>query len=172
MIVSLIAAQSTNRIIGINNNLPWDIPEDLNYFKEKTRGKIIIMGRKTFESLPKMLPKRFHIVISRNPAPSTTQNQDMVVWVNSIEQALATAKNLIPQWPEEVFIIGGGEIYTQSLAFTDRIYLTQIHKEFNGDAYFPEFDKSKFKLVSSTKGHTESQKNPQLSFDYQIFERA
>lgn len=169
MIISLIAAQSTNRVIGINNSLPWDIPEDLNYFKEKTRGKIIIMGRKTFESLPKPLPKRFHIVISRTPPASS--NQSMVLWVTSIEQALEAAKKMIPEWPDEVFIIGGGEIYTQSLTFTNRIYLTQIHKEFTGDAYFPEFDKSTFKLVALTKGHTDSQKNPNLEFDYQIFER-
>lgn len=170
MIVSLIAAQSTNRVIGINNTLPWDIPEDLNYFKEKTRGKVIIMGRKTFESLPKLLPKRFHIIISRQSASATVQEN--VLWVNSIEQALEAARKLIPSWPEEVFIIGGGEIYSQSLPFTNRIYLTQIHQEFKGDAYFPEFDKTVFKLVASTKGHTESLKNPHIHFDYQVFEKA
>lgn len=169
MIVSLIAAQSTNRVIGINNTLPWDIPEDLNYFKEKTRGKIIIMGRKTFESLPKTLPKRFHIVISRKPAAS---NQENVLWVQSIEQALSEAKKRIPTWPEEVFIIGGGEIYTQSLPFTDRIYLTQIHQNFTGDAYFPEFDRNTFKLMATTKGTTTSSKNPNLHFDYQVFEKS
>lgn len=169
MIVSLIAAQSTNRVIGINNTLPWDIPEDLNYFKEKTRGRIIIMGRKTFESLPKTLPKRFHIVISRKPTPSTQEN---VLWVQSIEQALIEAKKLIPAWPEEVFIIGGGEIYSQSLPFTDRIYLTQIHQNFTGDAYFPEFDRSIFKLIATTKGSTLSTQNPNLNFDYQVFEKS
>lgn len=168
MIVSLIAAQSSNRVIGINNTLPWDIPEDLNYFKEKTRGKIIIMGRKTFESLPKTLPKRFHIVISRKPK---TEVQENVIWVDSIEAALSQAKKLIPTWPEEVFIIGGGEIYTQSIPFTDRIYLTQIHQEFTGDAYFPEFDKNIFKLSSSIKGQTSSLKNPNIKFDYLIFDK-
>lgn len=89
MIVSQIAAQSSNRVIGIHNNLPWSIPEDLSYFKEKTKEKIIIMGRKTFESLPKMLPKRFHIVISRNPKLEKKEN---ILWVNSLESALDQAK--------------------------------------------------------------------------------
>lgn len=168
MIVSQIAAQSSNRVIGIHNNLPWNIPEDLNYFKEKTKEKIIIMGRKTFESLPKMLPKRFHIVISRNPKLEKKEN---ILWVNSLESALDQAKKLIPPWPEEIFIIGGGEIFLQALPCTQRIYLTQIHKEYDGDAFFPEFDKNIFKMVSKIKGSSSKLDNQSLQFDYLVFEK-
>lgn len=169
MIVSLIAAQSSNRVIGMNNALPWDIPEDMNYFKEKTRGKIIIMGRKTFESLPKLLPKRLHIVISRN---TKNQTQEGLIWVNSLSVALEEAKKHIPPWPEEVFVIGGGEIYSQALPFTDRIYLTQIHQNFAGDAYFPEFDRSIFKLLTKVTNQSNSPKNPGLNFDFLLFEKS
>lgn len=168
MIVSQIAAQSANRVIGIHNNLPWNIPEDLSYFKEKTKEKIIIMGRKTFESLPKMLPKRFHIVISRNPK---LEQQENILWVNSLESALDQAKKLIPPWPEEIFIIGGGEIFLQALPYTQRIYLTQIQREYDGDAFFPEFDKNIFKMVSKIKGSSSKLDNQSLQFDYLVFEK-
>ncbi len=168
MIVSQIAAQSSNRVIGIHNNLPWNIPEDLSYFKEKTKEKIIVMGRKTFESLPKMLPKRFHIIISRNPK---MERQENILWVNSLESALDQAKKLIPPWPNEIFIIGGGEIFLQALPYTQRIYLTQIHREYDGDAFFPEFDKNIFKMVSKIKGSSSKLDNQTLQFDYLVFEK-
>lgn len=154
MILSQIAACSNNRVIGRENRLPWHLPEDLKFFKEKTAGKIIIMGRKTFDSFPKMLPKRFHIVISRNQkAPYENTN---LKFVSSLDEATRLAKNLTGEWGEEVFIIGGAEIYRLSMAITDRIYLTEIDKNFDGDAYFPELGRE-FKLTakrSSKDGET------------------
>ena len=135
MHLSQISAMSKNRVIGINNQLPWHLPEDLQFFKEKTKGKIMIMGRKTFDSLPKPLPGRFHIVISRQKLESSNS---MVKYVENFSAAFHLAKSLQNIWPEEVFIVGGGEIYRQTLPFTNTLYLTIIEKNFEGDAYFPE----------------------------------
>lgn len=146
MIVSQIAAMSKNRVIGSKLKLPWHIPEDLKFFKETTKGRIIIHGRKTYESLGyKPLPNRLNIVITRNP-DSVPPNKDVPVFT-SLEKALEFAKTKTAEWGEEVFIGGGEEIYRLALPYTDRIYLTEIHAEFEGDARFPEFDKSTFKEV-------------------------
>lgn len=143
MILSHIAAMAQNRVIGKDNGLPWHLPEDFEFFKQKTKGHILIMGRKTFESLGKPLPKRFHIVISRQ---KMTSNLSDVVFVSSFEEAVKHAKKIGKDWPEEVFIIGGGEIYKQTLPYTDRIYLTVIEKNFDGDAHYPEFNEKDFIL--------------------------
>lgn len=146
MKVSQIAAMASNRVIGSNNQLPWDIPEDMKFFRDKTKNKIIIMGRKTFESLGKPLPNRFNIVITRNKdfiAPGATI-------VNTIEAALKLAESKITEWNSEIFVIGGAEIYKLAMPFTDRIYLTEIQKEFKGDAKFPEFDKRAFKITEKS----------------------
>lgn len=152
MIVSQIAAMSRSRAIGVANKLPWDLPEDMKYFRETTRAKIVIMGRKTFESMDsKPLPKRMNVVISRNPQPS---DNPLVKWVSSIEAALSFAKETIStqagkaQWGEEIFIIGGGEIFKDSLPQTNRIYLTEIDADFAGDSFFPDFNQKEFKLKS------------------------
>lgn len=147
MIISQIAAMSKNRVIGKNNGLPWKLPEDTKFFKEKTDGKILIMGRKTFESLPGHLPNRFHIVISRSPIES---DEEDVRFVTSINEALKFAEEMTEEWPEEIFIIGGGEIYQQTLSLTDKIYLTIIDQEIAGDAYFPDFGPQDFKLAEET----------------------
>ena len=164
MILAAIAAMSRNRVIGVNNKLPWHLPEDLKYFKEKTAGKILIMGRKTYESIgSKPLPKRFHFVVSRNSEYKS--NHEMVKVVPSIEAAIEQAKKLIPQYPEEVMICGGGEIYKQSLPFLNRLYLTVIEQDFNGDAYFPEFEQIGFKLKSK-----DEYKEP-MAHSYRIYEK-
>ena len=142
MILSQIAAMSKNRVIGINNTLPWDIPEDLIFFSDKTKGHIMIMGRKTFESLGKPLPGRFHIIITRQT--NYKYEHPNVKIVATISDAVELAKDILPQWPNEVFIIGGGEIYKQSLSITHKIYLTIIDRDFNGDAYFPEIPENFF----------------------------
>lgn len=149
MILSAIAAMAKNRVIGKNNQLPWHIPEDLKFFRESTKQKIIIMGRKTFESLPKPLPNRLHIVITRQSDYKT--NFCDVQVVNSLDAALELAQALIPKWPEEVFIVGGAEIYKQSLPRLDRIYLSVIDQSFEGDAYFPEFEDQSWKLANEVK---------------------
>lgn len=146
MIVSAVAAMAQNRVIGVDNKLPWHIPEDLQFFKTITSGKIMIMGRKTFESIGRPLPKRFHIVVSRNPEFHV--DHPMVCVVSSLEAGLSKARELAPLWNQEVCIVGGGEIYKQSLPFLDRIYLTLIEKDYPGDAKFPEFDTNQFVLRS------------------------
>lgn len=136
MILSHITAMAKNRVIGINNTLPWSLPEDMKFFRSKTSGHIMIMGRKTFESLPKPLPNRFHIIISRQSDYKV--NHEQVKIAASIEEAITMAEGLIGPWPEEVFIIGGGQIYKESLAFVNKVYLTIIDKDFEGDAFYPE----------------------------------
>ncbi len=136
MILSQISAMAKNRVIGINNNLPWEIPEDMKFFRAKTKGHIMIMGRKTFESLGTPLPGRFHIIITRQKNYHYEHPQVKVV--GTVNEAVALAKTILPEWPEEVFIIGGGEIYKESLPVTNKIYLTIIEEEFDGDAYYPE----------------------------------
>ncbi|MBC7420440.1 MAG: dihydrofolate reductase [Bdellovibrio sp.] len=135
MILSHIVAVSENEVIGKDNKLLWHFSEDLTYFKKRTSGKIMIMGRKTFDSLGKPLPKRFHIVISRSLINS---NNDQVKYVSSLQDAytLAEKMTLSDSWPEEVMIVGGGQIYKESLADTDFIYLTRIPGEFNGDIHY------------------------------------
>ena len=136
MIVSAIAAMAKNRVIGVDGDLPWTLPEDLQFFKNKTKGKIIIMGRKTFESLPKPLPNRLHVVITRNKDYVAPEGVHVFTDIN---KAMAFCRTELGNWDEEVMVIGGGEIYRQTLDFTDYIYLTEIDKEFAGDAKFPEF---------------------------------
>lgn len=152
MILSQIAAMSRNRVIGVDNTLPWNLPEDLKFFKQMTQKKILVMGRKTFESLPGHLPGRFHIVISR--ANITAEEED-VQFVTSLDQALQLAKKMIPPWNEEVMIIGGAEIYKLAMPVTDRIYLTEIDKDFSGDTFFPEFSQEIFKLKEKRAGQGE-----------------
>ena len=138
MILSHIAAMAKNRVIGVDGKLPWDLPEDLKYFKDKTKNHIIVMGRKTFESLPKPLPHRLHVVITRQQDYKAPEGVHVF---NDIEKAFDFCKDKTQskQWDEEVFIIGGGEIYKKTLPQTDLLYLTEIDQEFTGDATYPEF---------------------------------
>ena len=141
MILCHIVARASNGVIGNGNKLPWHLPEDLKFFKEKTKGKIMIMGRKTLESLPGLLPHRVHIVISRQAQPQSPfapKENAPVHFVTSIDQAITLATQLSSQSEDEVFIVGGGEIYRQSLPFTQRIYLTQIHHSVDGDVTYPD----------------------------------
>ncbi|NEN23998.1 dihydrofolate reductase [Cryomorpha ignava] len=138
MIVTIVAAVAENQAIGKDNDLIWNLPDDMAFFKEKTRGKPVIMGRKNYESIPEKyrpLPGRENIVITRKKdytAPGCKV-------VNSIEQAIEHCRN-----KEEICVIGGGEIYKLALEkdLIDRMYITEIHTAFDADAFFPEFDKS------------------------------
>lgn len=150
MILTHIAACSKNRVIGTQGGLPWDLPEDMKFFRETTKGHIMIMGRKTFDSFNgRALPNRYHIVITRDPSKHkfTSSESSPVVFVASLEEAIEHAKPLTTKWGEEVFIIGGGEIYKQAMPYTDKIYLTMIHQEFAGDTYYPDIDENHFKLT-------------------------
>ncbi len=162
MILSQVAAMARNRVIGKDNKLPWHLPEDMKFFREITKGHILILGRKTFESLGKPLKGRLHLVVTRQPLKST---DPLVIYVDSVSSALEEIKKVASQWPEEIMIIGGGEIYRQTLSQTDRIYLTVIEKDFEGDAHFPEFSDHEFKLVDQ-KQHSDP-----LPFSFRIYER-
>ncbi len=137
--ISIIVAMSKNRVIGVKNSLPWHISEDLKRFKRLTTGYPIIMGRKTFESIGKPLPERRNIVISRN---QNLKVQDVEV-VKSIEDALkiCSSENLI-------YIIGGEQIYNLAMPYANNIHLTEVNKEVEGDAFFPEFDKKEWKEIA------------------------
>ena len=142
--ISLIVAMAQNRVIGIKNDLPWHLPADLKRFKTLTTGKPVIMGRKTFESIferiKKPLPDRPNIVISRSGF-----SHDGVEVYDDLKEALkTTAKNYPGQ---EIMVTGGASIYEQALPFADRLYLTIIEKDFDGDAWFPEIDKDDWKVV-------------------------
>jgi len=130
--LSIIVAMSSNRVIGVNNTLPWHLSEDLKHFKSLTTGHTIIMGRKTYESIGRPLPNRRNIVISRN---SNTSYEGVEV-VHSLEDAFSISTN-----DKEVFVIGGSNIYEQALSFVDQLYITEIKKSFIGDAFFPEINK-------------------------------
>lgn len=130
MIISMIAAMASNRVIGRDNKMPWHLPADLKHFKKVTLGKPVVMGRKTFESIGRPLPGRRNIVISRQ-APLQPQGAE---WVNSVEQALALLQD-----QAEVMIIGGAEIYRQCLPLAKRLYLTKIELVTDGDAFFPDY---------------------------------
>ena len=126
--ISIIAAVSNNGVIGVDNKLPWDLPEDLKRFKELTTGNVVIMGRKTYESIGKPLPNRINIVITRNKdffVPG-------VLTANSLNSALLKAGG-----NKDIFIIGGGEIYEQSMGFADKLYITEVDMEVEGDTKFP-----------------------------------
>tara|TARA_R110000751_G_C13615649_1_gene463910 strand:+ start:240 stop:710 length:471 start_codon:yes stop_codon:yes gene_type:complete len=138
--INIIVATSENNVIGKGNDIPWYIPKDLEHFKKLTTGNTVIMGRKTYESLPKEyrpLPNRINIVITRD---KSYQAKGCLV-VNSLEDALRKADN-----DKEIFIIGGGQIYREGLKFAERIYLTKIHNNIEGDTYFPKLNKF-WKLV-------------------------
>lgn len=150
MILTHVVACSANRVIGTQGGLPWDLPEDMKFFRDTTKGHVMIMGRKTFESFKgRALPQRYHIVITRHPErqKDISTASSPVVFVTSLEEAISHARPLTSTWGDEVFIIGGGEIYSQALGITDKIYLTKIHQEFPGDTFYPEIDEAKFKLT-------------------------
>lgn len=142
--LSLIVAMAQNRVIGINNNLPWHLSEDLKYFKRVTMGKAIIMGRKTYESIGKPLPGRTNIVVTRNE----DYIADGIKVVHSLDEAIKLSENIaLIDDSEEAMVIGGAELYQQALVKADRIYLTEVHAEVQGDAYFPEFNRDEWQEI-------------------------
>ncbi len=137
--LAAIVAMSENRIIGRDNQLIWHLPEDLKHFKKTTMGKPLIMGRKSFESLPGVLPGRPHVVVSRSKPSSQMLINDNIRNVTSLEDAIATAQDLaLKAGEDEVFIAGGGEVYRQTLPQVQRLYLTIVHQDYEGDTEFPK----------------------------------
>ncbi|MBV1923343.1 MAG: dihydrofolate reductase [Flavobacteriaceae bacterium] len=158
--ITLIAAAGENNELGKDNDLVWHLPDDFKRFKQLTTGHHIIMGRKTFESFPKPLPNRTHVVITRNP----NYKKEGAVVTNSMESALEIAKN-----DNEIFIIGGGEIYTLGLDFATKIELTRVHASFDVDTYFPEIPSKDWKLTDEVF-HDKDERHKH-SFTYQTFIR-
>lgn len=159
--ISLIAALTPQRVIGIRNSLPWHLPADMQWFRRHTLGKPIVMGRKTFESFgSKPLPKRTNIVITRDPG----YRAEGAIVVTSIDQAIEAAGDA-----EEIMIIGGASFYEQMLPRADRLYLTWVEAELEGDAWFPEFDPGQWREIEHIH-HPADEKNP-YPHDYVILER-
>ena len=165
--ITIIAAAGQNNELGKDNDLIWHLPDDFKRFKALTTGHFIIMGRKTFESFPKPLPNRTHIIITRDttycPKVTPDQQQNIIV-VHSLDQALLKAAE-----QQTVFIIGGGEIYNLSMEVADRIELTRVHGTFKADTFFPEIDTSIWQKISEM--HHNIDEKHLHGFTYETWER-
>jgi dihydrofolate reductase len=163
MTVSIIVATSLNHAIGKDNQLLWHLPADLKFFKTTTMGCPVVMGRKTFQSIGRTLPGRKNVVITRDKNFNSDNQFDILV-VGSVDEALVKLHS-----EKEVFIVGGGEIYQQSMDTVDTIYLTLVNLTMDADVYFPEIDKTKFDLVWEEK-HVADEKN-KFDYTFQKFDR-
>jgi dihydrofolate reductase len=171
--VSIIVAMANNRAIGKDNQLLWHIPEDLKYFKKTTFGKPIIMGRKTFESIGRALPGRLNIVVTRQ---KDFQHPQIRV-VNTVEEALKVAEaHAYIDGIDEVMCIGGAEIYSSTLPKADRLYVTHVDAEIEGDAFFPEINDSEWKQISKQEFLLEDDKKKgqadNYNFSFCVYDRA
>lgn len=164
MKISLISAVASNGVIGRDNDMPWHLPDDFAFFKRKTSHHPIIMGRKSLEALGKPLPNRTNIVITRNPDFTATG----VTVVHTLEEAIESAKKA-DRPTNEIFVIGGAEIYAMALPIATTLYLTEIHQSFEGDTYFPTFDKAEWKEVSR-RPHPVDERHA-VPFDFVEYER-
>lgn len=159
MTITLIAAAASNGVIGINNRLPWRLPADMAFFKAQTIHKPVLMGRKTFESMGKPLKDRTNVILSR----SLSDAPEGCLLVRSVEEAVRRFSD------DELMVIGGEELFRQTLPVADRIVLTEIDQEYQGDTFFPPFDRTVWKLVSRTPG-VQDEKNT-VPFAFCIYEK-
>ncbi|MCB0628651.1 MAG: type 3 dihydrofolate reductase [Lewinella sp.] len=162
MIVSAIVAAARNGVIGKDNQIPWHLSSDLKYFKRTTLDHHVIMGRKSFISIGRPLPKRTNIIISRDPYFAASG----CLVARSVEEALSIAYD---NDETEAFIIGGGQIYALSMPFLDRIYLTEVDAEPDGDVFFPDFNPEEWTLLSS-EAHPADEKNDH-AYTFKVYER-
>jgi dihydrofolate reductase len=167
MTVSIVAARSENDIIGRGQHIPWHLPADLKHFKNLTTGHTIVMGRKTFDSIGRALPKRRTIVITRN----TVFDDPDVTVASSLDEALHVAMqdSYESDDPVEIFIIGGGEIYRQAIPRAKKMFLTRVHSEIEGDVRFPEFGDKEWECVSAER-HAADAKNA-YDYTFEVWER-
>jgi len=166
MIISMIAAVAENGVIGKDNDLVWNLPDDMRYFVGKTKGRHVIMGRKNFESIPakfRPLPNRPNIILSRNAG----YQAGGCTTVTDIDTALKIASD---SGETEAFVIGGAQIYKMGLEKANRMYITEVKGTFEGDTYFPDFDKSIWKEVSRSH-HAQDEKHD-YAFDFVVYEKA
>jgi dihydrofolate reductase len=159
-IITLIAARARNGVIGRNNQMPWKIPGEQAYFKRMTMGSPIVMGRKTWESLGRALPGRHNIVVTRNPAFTAT-GADVV---SSLDDALKIAGDV-----EQIFVIGGAQLYAAAMPRANRILLTEIDADFDGDTFMPALDRNKWR-ETSREVHPPTTERP-FSYSYVVYER-
>lgn len=165
MIISLIAAVSKNLVIGKNNDLPWNLPDDMKFFMQTTKGHHCIMGRKNYDSIPdkfRPLPNRTNIVVTRQKgfkAPGC-------IVVNAIQRGIDIARN---NGETEVFIIGGADIYRLGMTITQRMYLTEIQAEMHGDVFFPSFDKKEWR--ETKRVHHDADERHAYAFDYVVYDK-
>jgi dihydrofolate reductase len=145
--ISLIVALAKNNVIGLNNTLPWHLPEDLKHFRALTTGHHIIMGRKTYESLGRLLPDRTTVIVTRN----NDYQVDGALIAHSLDAAIALCQN-----DEEVFVIGGAELYQVGIKLANKLYITELELDVPGDAYFPAYDVAEWQ-ESSREAHTSAQ---------------
>ena len=160
--ISLVVAVSENNAIGKNNQLLWHLPNDLKFFKNTTWGGVVIMGRKTFESVNKSLPGRTNIVITKQ----THWSAENVIVANSVSDAIQKARDLNFK---EIFIIGGGEIYKESMHLADKIYLTKVQTSIEGDTFFPELETEEWRFLSN-KDFKSDEKHA-FDYSFQVWER-
>ncbi len=154
--ISFVVAIGQNNVMGKDNAIPWHIPADLKFFKKVTMGHPIVMGRKTYDSIGKPLPGRENIIMTRNQHYA----QEGCTIIHTVEELLK-----LEEKNEEVCVIGGAEIFKITFPHADRLYLTKINHEFEGDTFFPDFDESEWKIISEEKG-PKDEKNP---YDYTFF---
>lgn len=162
MIISTIVAVAKNNVIGKDNDIPWYLPADLKYFKKITTGHHIIMGRKCYESIGRPLPKRTNVVVTRNPFFIASG----CLITHNVAEAVQLAK---ANGEEEVFIIGGGQIYEIALPHVDRIYLTEVDVKVDGDIFFPTIDPNNWNLIKETKNKSD-EKN-EYDYTFKVLER-
>lgn len=162
MILSAIVAISNNNVIGKDNELPWYLPADLKYFKKKTINHPVIMGRKSYEAIGQPLPKRTNIVLTRDPYFIASN----ILVAHSVEEALALAYDIDT---DEVFVIGGAMIYEHCLPVLDRLYITEVHADFDGDTFFPEWNREEWNLI--WEEHHSSDKKNEFDYSFKIYER-
>jgi len=165
MIISLIAAVADNRVIGKDNKLVWDLPRDMKYFMDITSNHFILTGRKNYESIPprfRPLKNRTNVIITRQ----NSYEAEGTIIVHSLEEALELARN---EGENEAFIIGGGEIFEQSIDLADRLYITEVKSEFDGDTLFPEYNPADWKEISRVENLPDN--NHKYAFDFVVLER-
>lgn len=162
MLISAIAAISSNRVIGKNNQIPWHLPADLKFFMHTTQNHHVLMGRKNYQSIGKPLPRRTNVIITRDPFFVSTG----CVVVHSIEEAIQIAYE---NGEQEAFIIGGGQIYEQAMPFVSKIYLSEIDLEIDGDVFFPELDPAEW-IVQSEEFRAPDERNKH-AFTIRVYNR-
>ena len=168
IMIAHIVAAAKNGVIGREGELPWKIPEDTKWFRDRTKGHVLIMGRKTFEAVEHPLPHRLNVIVTRNknykPKSSSSPNAPIHV-VTTIEEGIEYCKKVAGKYGNEIFIIGGGEIYHQSVKYVDTIFLTRIHRDYAGDATYPDPDLKQFTLIEKID------RNEPESFSFLTYKR-